>query len=208
MNKRVNTVLKIVFLVFFLLFVIAGCTLLGLDSKTKEIRELQASVKKITGGDLVVPLHEDYPLVSAYVSYPPLGTGINRIHLYYSVEKIELEYLFEDEAMKKMAEELSHLKYLYGPYRGGKPIWLTYWPPPANTTVVSNGSEKRSWIINGQEVGYDYVSRRGEEAVHVTLTIGKGSLFASYRLDDRFTEEDAESFTAYLMDFYQLETQY
>jgi len=38
--------------------------------------------------------------------------------------------------------------------------------------------------------------------------LDKGRLHAYYRLDERFTEEDAKRFTTYLMDVYQLETQY
>ncbi len=208
MKNRFNTVLKTLALVFFLLVMTSGCTLLGLDSKSKEVRELQASVNEITDGGFKVPLPEDYQLVSAYVSYPPLGTGINRIHLYYSVEKLDLEVLYEDEAMKEMREKQFNKKYLHGPYRGRKPIWLIYWPTTAKPSSP-DGVEIKSWTINGQEVLYHYLSRGRSEAIGVNLMLDKGFLDAMYYLEEeRFTEEDAKKFTTYLMDFYQLETQY
>ncbi len=182
-------------IIFIALLAIAGC---GQDDD--EMSKLNTSIKEITGGAFEVPLHDDYPLVYAFVRKPPVEVenGPYFITLRYSIEDVELIKIYEDEAMIKEVEESQSISILYGPYEGASPIIIEY-SPVFKDAGVSGADETGSWTINGQEVEYVYTDRQGRKVIGAYLNLDEAGINAIYSLSDFFTEEEAKEFTAFLV---------
>jgi len=174
---------------------IAGC---GQDED--EMSKLNTSIEELTGGVFEVPLHDDYPLVYAFVRKPPVevDNGPYFITLQYSIDDVELTKVFEDEAMIKEVEESQGISILYGPYEGTTPIMIEY-SPLFKDAGVSGADETGSWNISGHEVEYGHIDRQGREVIAAYLDLDEAGINATYLLSDAFTEEDAKEFTAFLV---------
>ncbi len=199
MNKRL--VVIVMSFIMLVIFTTAGCHLLGADSDTDEMSKLNTSIEEVTDGDFEVPLHEDYPLVYAYLRKPTLevDNGPYFITLRYSIDEVELVKGYEDEAMIKDVEESQGISVLYGPYEGASPIIIEYSPLFKDAAVASGADETGNWNINGQEVEYAYVDRQGREFISAYLNLDEAGINAIYSLSDLFTAEDAKDFTAFLV---------
>ena len=114
-----------VIIILIALLAIAGC---GQDED--EMSKLNTSIEELTGGAFEVPLHDDCPLVYAFVRKPPVevDNGPYFITLQYSIDDEDLVKVFEDEAMIKEVEESQGISILYGPYEGTTPIMIEYSP--------------------------------------------------------------------------------
>ena len=198
MNKIL--VLKIMPLLMLFLFTTAGCHLFGADSDADVMSKLNTSIEELTGGAFEVPLHDDYPLVYAFVRKPPVeaDNGPYFITLQYSIDDVELTKVFEDEAMIKEVEESQGISILYGPYEGTSPIMIEY-SPVFKDAEFSGADETGSWNINGHEVEYGHIDRQGREVIAAYLNLDEAGINATYLLSDEFTEEDAKEFTAFLV---------
>ncbi len=198
MNKTL--LLKIAPLLMLMIFSSTGCHLLGTDSDTDELSRLNTSIDEITGGDFAVPLHEDYPLLYAFVRKPPVevDNGPYFITLQYSIDDVEPVKVNIDEAMIKEVEESQGISILYGPYEGTSPITIVY-SPVLKDARVSGADEAGNWNINGQEVEYAYVYRQGKEIITPSLDLDEAGINATYFLSEKFTKEAAKEFTAFLV---------
>lgn len=79
--------LKLITLVMLFGFTAAGCHLFDADSGVDDISKLKTSIDEITNGAFEVPLHEDYPLVYAYLRISPVEIkGPCFITFRYSIE--------------------------------------------------------------------------------------------------------------------------
>ena len=107
-----------------------------------EMSKLNSFIEELTGGDFEVPLHEDYPLVYAFVRKPPveIENGPYFITLQYSIDEVEL-VKGHDDAMIKEVEELHGISILYGPYEGTSAIMIEY-SPVFKDAGVSGADEK------------------------------------------------------------------
>ena len=76
------------------MFTAAGCHLPGADSGADELPMLNASIEEITKGSFTLPLHEDYPLVYAFVRKPPveLDNEPYYITLWYRYKGRDISY--------------------------------------------------------------------------------------------------------------------
>ncbi len=222
MNKIL--VLKIMSLLMLLIFTAAGCHLLGADSDADEMSKLYSSIAELTGGDFEVTLHEDYPLVYAYVRKPPVevDNGSYSTTFVYREERYPAKAHLTETYIKEL--ESHGISILYGPYikelhqpidEGTAHITIEYSPlfKDAWDTIATrvyetetwdvfieylpNGpGEIGTWDINGQEVGYAY---KGEEIIDVYLQLAEAGVITTYFLSDFFTVEDAKGFTAFLV---------
>ena len=190
-----NLKLILALIILTTLLVVAGC---GQDAD--EMSKLNSSIEELTGGAFEVPLHDDYPLVYAFVRKPPVevDNGPYFITLQYSIDDVELTKVFEDEAMIKEVEESQGISILYGPYEGTTPIMIEY-SPLFKDAGVSGADETGSWNISGHEVEYGHIDRRGRGVISAYLNLDEAGIIASYFLGDNFTEEDAKEFTAFLV---------
>jgi len=182
-------------IIFITLLAIAGC---GQDED--EMSKLNSSIEELTGGAFEVPLHDDYPLVYAFVRKPPveIDNGPYFITLQYSIDDVELTKVFEDEAMIKEVEESQGISILYGPYEGTSPIMIEY-SPVFKDAEFSGADETGSWNISGHEVEYGHLDRQGREVIAAYLNLDEAGINATYLLSDAFTEEDAKEFTTFLV---------
>jgi len=184
-----------VIIILIALLAIAGC---GQDED--EMSKLNTSIEELTGGAFEVPLHDDCPLVYAFVRKPPVevDNGPYFITLQYSIDDEDLVKVFEDEAMIKEVEESQGISILYGPYEGTTPIMVEY-SPVFKDAGVSGADETGSWNISGHEVEYGHLDRQGRELFAAYLNLDEAGINATYLLSDAFTEEDAQEFTAFLV---------
>lgn len=183
-------------IILIALLAIAGC---GQDAD--EMSKLNSSIEELTGGAFEVPLHDDYPLVYAFVRKPPVevDNGPYFITLQYSIDDVELVKVFENDAMIKEVEESQGISIIYGPYEGTTPIMVEY-SPVFKDAGVSGADETGSWNISGHEVEYGHIDRQGRELIAAYLDLDEAGINATYLLSDEFTEEDAKEFTTYLVD--------
>ncbi len=198
--------LKTMPLLMLFLFTAAGCHLLGADSGADEMSKLNSKIKELTNGSFEVPLHDDYPLVYAQLSKPPdeVGNGTFSIALLYSEDWYPVKAYWSEARMKEL--ESHGISILYGPYvkdpyeplYEGNYIMIEYSLAFKNVSVAISAREydTGTWDINGQEVGYAY---QGKEIIDAYLPMAEAGIIATYFLCDKFTEEDAKEFTAYLV---------
>jgi len=181
-------------IILIALLVITGC---GQDED--EMSKINTSIEELTGGDFEVPLHDDYPLLYAFVRKPPVevDNGPYFITLQYSIDDEDMVKVFDDEAMIKEVEESQGINILYGPYEGTTPIMIEY-SPVFKDTEASGADETGSWNINEQEVEYAYADRQGKEVITAYLNLDEAGINATYFLSEKFTKEDAREFTAFL----------
>jgi len=99
----------------------------------------------------------------------------------------------------KEIEESQGISTLYGRYEGIAPAMIEY-SPVFKGAEVSGVGEVDSWTINGQDVGYYYITRNGKEVITVHLGMDKGGANVTYFLSDKFNEESARGFTDYLIE--------
>ena len=182
-------------IILIALLVITGC-----EQDEDEMSKLNNSIEELTGGAFEVPLHDDYPLLYAYLRKPPVevDNGPYFITLQYSIADEDMVRVFEDEAMIKEVEESRGINILYGPYEGISTIMIEY-SLVFKDAEVSGADEIGSWIINDQEVEYVYADRQGKEVITAYLDLDEAGINATYFLSDEFTEEDAREFTAFLV---------
>jgi uncharacterized membrane protein len=186
--------------VLALIILIALMAIAGCEQDEDEISRLNSSIEEITGGAFEAPLHEDYPLVYAYLRKPlvEIDNGPYFINLQYSIDDVELVKVYEDEAMVKKVEESQGISILYGPYEGTTPIMIEY-SSVFKYAGISGADEIGNWNINGQEVEYAYINRQGREVISAYLNLDEAGINVTYFLSDIFTEEDTKVFTAYLV---------
>ena len=171
-----------VIIILTALLTIAGC---GQDAD--EMSKLNTSIEELTGGAFEVPLHDDCPLVYAFVRKPPVevDNGPYFITLQYSIDDEYLVKVFENDAMIKEVEESQKITILYGPYGGASPIMIEY-SPVFKDAGVAGADETGSWNINSQEVEYAYVDRQGREVISTYLNLDEAGINAIYSLSDIF----------------------
>lgn len=161
--------------------------------------ELKRQINEITKGDFQVTLHEEYPIISAYLRGSPpdlIENGPYYIIIMYGFEKGELK---DDSPAIKDTEE-TQLSILYGPYEGGDtPIQIMY-SPIFKDKKVSGANNIGSWNINDKEVEFYYIDRRGKEIINVNLNLDEGGIDITYFLSNKFAEEDARDFTAFILE--------
>ncbi len=207
-----------------LIILIALLAIAGCGENENEMSQLNSSIAELTGGDFEVPLHEDYPLVYAYLRKPPdnVDNGSYSITFVYREERYPVKAHLIETYIKEL--ESHGISILYGPYikelhqpieEGTTHITIEYsllfkdaWDSIATRAYetetwdifiedLPNGpGEIGTWDINGQEVGYAY---KGEEIIDVYLQLAEAGVIATYLLGDKFTEEDAREFTAFLV---------
>ena len=184
-----------VIIILIALLAIAGC---GQDED--EMSKLNTSIEELTGGAFEVPLHDDCPLVYAFVRKPPVevDNGPYFITLQYSIDDVELTKVFEDEVMIKEVEESQGISILYGPYDGTTSIMVEY-SPVFKDAEISGADETGSWNISGYEVEYGHIDRQGREVIAAYLNLDEAGINTTYLLSDKFTEEDAKEFTTFLV---------
>ena len=148
-------------IILIALLVITGC---GQDED--EMSKLNTSIEELTGGAFEMPLHDDYPLLYAFVRKPPVevDNGPYFITLQYSIDDEDMVKVFEDESMIKEVEESQGINILYGPYEGTTPIMIEY-SPVFKDAGVSGADETGSWNINDQKVEYGHIDRQGREVI-------------------------------------------
>ena len=196
MNKMI--VIKIMPLLMLFIFTAAGCNLFGADSDADEMSKLNTSIEELTGGAFEVPLHDDYPLVYAFVRKPPIevDNGPYFITLHYSFKGGVGDSYQED--VIGAVEDSQDITILYGPYDATTSIIIEY-SPVFKDAGVSGADETGGWNINDHEVEYDHIDRQGREVIAAYLDLDEAGINAIYLLSDEFTEEDAKEFTAFLV---------
>jgi len=188
-----NLKLILALIILTTLLVVAGC---GQDAD--EMSKLNSSIEELTGGAFEVPLHDDYPLVYAFVRKPPVevDNGPYFITLHYSFKGGVGDSYQED--VIGAVEDSQDITILYGPYDATTSIIIEY-SPVFKDAGVSGADETGGWNINDHEVEYDHIDRQGREVIAAYLDLDEAGINAIYLLSDEFTEEDAKEFTAFLV---------
>lgn len=190
-----------VVIILIALLVVAGC---GQDED--EMSKLNTSIEELTGGDFKVPLHDDYPLVYAYQRKPPVEVENETfsITLLYSEDRYPVKASWSEARIKEL--ESHGISILYGPYLKdpyqpldkGNYIMIEYSPAFKNVSVAITTREfdTGTWDINSHKVEYAY---QGKEIIDAYLRLPEAGIIASYFLGDKFAEEEAKEFTAFLV---------
>ena len=199
MNKKAG--LSLIFIALVLLFVITttGCSTGDTETRVEGVSQLKNKINEITRGDFQVTLHEDYPIISVYLRKSPpeiIENGPYFITIRYGFEKGELKYPSATEE----TEGTGDFSILYGPYEGGGTPVMVEYSPIFKDTQVSGVDDIGSWNINDKEVEFYYIARRGKEIIRVNLNLDEGGIHITYMLSNRFTEEDARNYTAFILE--------
>ncbi len=197
MNKKVG--LTLIFITLVLLFIIttSGCFTVGTETRAEGVSQLKNKIDEITKGNFKVALHEEYPIIYAYLRESPelIKNGPYFVTVMYGFEKGDLA---ESSTIKEI-EETQGFNILYGPYEGNSSISVQYSPSGA-PQQVTGVDDVRNWKINDKEVEFYYISRSGKEMINVNLSLDEGGINIIYFLSDKFTEEDVRGFTAFLLE--------
>jgi len=181
-------------IIFIALLAISGC---GQDED--EMSKLNSSIEELTGGDFEAPVHDDYPLLYAFVRKPPVGVenGPYFITLQYSFKGGSVGDSYQEDVIGAV-EDSQDITILYGPYDGTTSIMVEY-SPVLKDAGIYGVDETGTWNINGQEVEYGHIDRQGREVISAYLNLDEAGINATYLLSDKLTEEDAKEFTAFLV---------
>jgi len=193
MNKKVG--LTLIILTLLLLFIITTTGCLATETEAEGVSQLKKKIDEVTKGDFKVALHEGYPIIYAYLREPHVETGPYFITIRYGFEKGDLA----ESSTTKEIEENQGINILYGPYEGDSSIMVEY-SPAYKDPQVSGVDETRNWKINDKEVEYYYFDRSAAETIVVYLNLDEGGISMTYFLSDKFTEEDARGFTAFILE--------
>jgi len=127
MNKILA--LSIVALLMLFISTASGCNFLGAGSGADEVSKLNSSIEELTGGAFVVPLHDDYPLIYAFVRKPPIevDNGPYFITLHYTFKDGSVGDSYQEDVIGAV-EDSQDIRILYGPYDGTTSIMIEYSP--------------------------------------------------------------------------------
>ncbi len=65
-----------------------------------------------------------------------------------------------------------------------------------SVAITTREYDTGTWDINDQKIGYAY---QGKEIIDAYLPMAEAGIIATYFIGDKFTEEDAREFTAFLV---------
>ncbi len=181
-------------IILIALLAIAGC-----GQEEDEMSKLNSSIEELTGGAFEVPLHDDYPLLYAFMRKPPIevDNGPYFITLQYTFKGGSVGDGYQEDVIGAI-EDSQDITILYGPYDGTTSIMIEY-SPVFKDAGGSGADETGSWNINGQEVEYSHLDRPGREVLSAYLNLDEAGIYAVYSLSDDFSKEDAKEFTAFLV---------
>ena len=199
MNKKVGLFLIPITLILLFIITTSGCSTGDTESRAEGVSQLKTQINEITKGDFQVTVHQEYPIISAYLRESPpelIENSPYYIIIMYGFEKGELK---DDSSAIKDTEE-TQLSILYGPYEGrDTPIQIMY-SPIFKDKKVSGANNIGSWNINDKEIEFYYIDRRGKEIINVNMNLDEGGIDITYFLSNKFTEEDARNFTAFILE--------